>query len=392
MNHFELFCTGCGASQPFVPMYVCDGCGGSLDFRYDYTEIFRRHPFEEMQARPGRSIWRYRELFPVLPDIEPVTLGEGGSPLLQSHKIPNIGNHLNFYLKNEAVNPTLAFKDRPLSVALTAAKQFGITDVVCASTGNTGVAASAYAARAGLRCTVFVPAATPAEKLAAMEQYGAQIEKVDGTFSDAYETAGRTATQRGAFNLTSTYLNPYAAEGDKSVAYELVEELGHVPDWIVVPIGAGPLLAGCYKGFKEMKLAGCIDKLPKMAGVQASGCAPIVRAYEAGETAVLPWAGPSRTLASGIADPLTSYPEDGTRTLSVIRESGGTAVAVDDTELLRYRKLLAEQEGILAEISSCTAVAALEPMIAGGILQQGDTVISIVTGHGLKDMTATIKT
>jgi len=361
-----------------------------LDLRYDYDRIFAATSFEAMAARRVEGMWKYRELLPVLPGIAPVSLGEGDTPLLRTERIRGTSGEPALYLKTESVNPTLAFKDRPLAVALTSAKQFGIAETVCASTGNTGVAAAAYSARAGLRCTVYVPAATPSEKLTAMEQYGACLVKVDGTFSDAYETAGRAAAERGAFNLTSTYLNPYAAEGDKTVAYELVEQLGDAPEWVVVPIGAGPLLAGCYKGFREMKRAGRIERLPKMVGVQAAGCAPIVEAFEAGELEVKPWGRKPDTRASGIADPLTSYPADGTRTLSVIRESGGAAMSVPDEELFRYRRLLAEKEGVLAELSSVTAVVAAEQLCRDGLAASGDTIIAIVTGHGFKDMTVAI--
>ncbi|WP_314000824.1 threonine synthase [uncultured Paenibacillus sp.] len=391
MNAFEPVCPSCGAVYGVEPLYICRQCGGSLDIRYDYEKIFRHTPFKDMAVRSGGGMWKYRELLPVLPGIPPVTLGEGGTPLLPANRIPNIRNISSLYLKTESVNPTLAFKDRPLSVALTAAKQFGMAEVVCASTGNTGVAASAYAARAEMRCTVYVPAGTPPEKLAAMEQYGAHLETVDGSFSDAYAAAGLAAERRHAFNLTSTYLNPYAAEGDKTVAYELLAELGRVPDWITVPIGAGPLLAGIYKGFREMKLAGYIDRLPRMAGIQAAGCAPIAEAFRAGENNVRPWSGAAKTIASGIADPLFSYAEDGTRTLSVIRESGGTAAAIADEELIRYRKLLAEKEGVLAELSSVASVAVLECLLEKAAIKPSDTVIAIVTGHGLKDMSAAIK-
>lgn len=343
-----------------------------------------------MAVRKEPGIWKYRELLPVLPDVEPVTLGEGGTPLLRAKNLQNIPNLPNILIKNESANPTLSFKDRPLAVALTVARQFGLNEVVCASTGNTGVAAAAYAARAGIPCTVYAPVSTPEEKRAVMESYGARLRLIDGTFSDAYAAAGAEALERGAFNLTSTYLNPFMVEGDKTVAYEIVEQYGGVPDWIVIPVGAGPLLAGCYKGFREMKEAGFIDRLPRMAGVQAAGCAPIVEAFESGKRAVEPWMKPVRTKASGIADPLAFYPGDGTRTLSVILESGGTAIAVEEERLLRVRKRLAETEGLLAELSSVTAVAAVEIMAEKRIVTEQQTVVAVVTGHGLKDMTVTI--
>jgi len=390
MNMFRPVCWYCGETYEIEPIYTCRRCKGTLNIHYEYKEIFSKAYFEPLSATVGNDIWRFRELLPIWPNSRTVTLGEGGTPLIRTHNILNIANNQSLWLKMESVNPTLAFKDRPLAVAMTAAAQFGLNEVVCASTGNTGVAAAAYAARAGLRCTIYVPEGTPEEKRSAMEQYGAVLHTVKGHYSDAYKVAEEMAIERQAFNLTSTYMNPYAVEGNKTVAYELAFQLGKVPDWIVVPIGAGPLLSGIYKGFKEMQLAGFIDKLPRMAGVQAEGCAPIVKAFHDGEADVQPWSGPAQTTASGIADPLLTYPADGTRTLSVIRESKGIALAIADAELVRYRRLLAEREGVLAELSSVTAVAAAAHMQQTGLLEQNATIVSIVTGHGLKDMSAAI--
>ncbi|WP_340023706.1 threonine synthase [Paenibacillus sp. FSL K6-1096] len=387
---FWLVCTRCGTSHPALPLYQCRACGGSLEVAYDYERIFSRLPFDRMSARTASGIWKYRELLPVFPGTDPVTLGEGGTPLLPSWRMGSTEGGFQLYLKNESANPTLAFKDRSLSVALTAARQFGMTEVVCASTGNTGVAAAAYAARAGLRCTVYIPATTPPEKLEAMKAYGARLEMVSGSFSDAYATSADEALRLGAFNLTSTYLNPHAVEGNKTLAYEIFTSLQAVPDWIVIPVGAGPLLSGCYKGFREMLLAGVIDQLPRMVGVQASGCAPILQAFEEGRQEVRPWGGSTATLASGIADPLSTYPEDGTRTLAVIRESGGVAIGVSDLDMHHCRRMLAEREGILAELSSVTAVAAVKALYDSGAIRAGELVTAVVTGHGIKDMTAAI--
>lgn len=390
MKAFQPVCWHCGETYDIEPIYTCRSCNGSLDIRYDYEQIANKAYFEQLSTAAGNDIWRFGALLPILPNKRTITLGEGGTPLLRTNNILNIGNNQTLHLKMESVNPTLAFKDRPLAVAITAASQFGMNEVVCASTGNTGVSAAAYAARAGLKCTIYVPESTPEEKRFAMEQYGAQLHTVKGNYSDAYKIAEQMAIARQAFNLTSTYMNPYAVEGNKTVAYELAFQLGKVPNWIIVPIGAGPLLSGIYKGFKEMKLAGFTDKLPHMVGVQAEGCAPIVKAFCDGSAEVKPWSDPTSTIASGIADPLLTYPADGTRTLSVIRESDGIGLAIADAELLRYRKLLAEREGVLAELSSLTAVAAAAYLQKTGLLEQNDTVVSIVTGHGLKDMSAAI--
>lgn len=381
-------CSECGRLHAAELAYECSDCGGSLNAVYDYDRLFRSFGFAEAAAGKETGIWKYRQLLPVRQTFGLFSLGEGDTPLLKSRFISKILNIENLWFKNETVNPTLSFKDRAQAVAVTVARQLGLERVVCASTGNTGVAASAYAARAGLPCTVFVPAGTPPEKLGAMKAYGAELAVVEGNYGDAYAEAGRSAAESGAFNLTSTYLNPYSIEGNKTLAYEIYAQLGGVPDWIVIPVGAGPLLDACYKGFRELKLAGAADRLPRMVGVQAEGCAPIVKAFEAGEDEVRPWASP-RTIASGIADPLTSYPADGSRTLRTIRTSGGTAIAVSEDEIARFRSLLSRHEGILAEAAAVTSVAAAARLQRQGLLLPGQSIVSVVTGHGIKDMTAT---
>ncbi|GAB7388959.1 threonine synthase [Bacillaceae bacterium] len=356
-----------------------------MEIEYDYGSAFLQATFREMHKRPLEGIWKYRELLPVASDVQAVTLGEGETPLLRAERLQHFVQHERLFIKNETVNPTLSFKDRPLSVALTVARQFRLPGVVTASTGNTGVAAAAYAAKAGIPCKIFVPRGTPREKCVTMEMHGAALIEVAGTFSDAYQKAEQEAQVDGWFNLTSTFLNPYAIEGDKTLAYEIYFQLGFVPDWIVIPIGAGPLLVACYKGFKEMRIAGECAKLPRMVGVQAKNCAPIVRAFEEQAAEVKPWGQPE-TIASGIADPLTTYPQDGTRTLRTIRESGGCAIGVPDESIKRYRKLLAETEGVFAEPAAVTSVAAVEELKNAGRIRPEESVVCVVTGHGLKDL------
>jgi threonine synthase len=378
-----LKCVECGHIHEVIITYQCKRCQGSLDVVYDYESIFNGN---ENFGKNVEGIWGYRSLLPVSSEVEPVTLGEGNTPLLRSTALETKFEQAEIYIKNESVNPTLSFKDRPLSVALTVARQFNVEGVVTASTGNTGVAAAAYAARAGLPCRIYVPKSTPKEKLIMMEMYGAKIELVEGTFSDAYFVSGQDAEKNGWFNLTSTFLNPYAIEGDKTLAYEIQEQYGGVPDWIVIPIGAGPLLVSCYKGFKELQLAGKVSRLPRMVGVQATNCAPTVQAFESGLKKVEPWDQSSNTVASGIADPLTTYPQDGTRTLTTIYESEGCGIAVKDERILHYQKMLAKAEGVFAEPASATAIAALEIMKEEGYLQKDESVVTVITGHGLKDL------
>jgi len=381
----SLVCVWCGHKHEVSLIYRCEKCGGTLDVNYDYNRLFSSFSFNTVRNSHEHSIWKFRKLFPVQFDIRPVSLGEGDSPLIEADRLGKLIGHRPIYIKNETVNPTLSFKDRPLSVALTVAKQFQISGVITASTGNTGVAAAAYAAKAGIPCRIYVPRGTPQEKLVAMKIHGAHLAEVEGTFSDAYKIAEMESEKNKWFNLTSTFLNPYAIEGNKTIAYEIYLQFGGVPDWIVIPIGAGPLLVSCYKGFKELMQSGEISQLPRMVGVQAQNCAPIVQAYVNRWNRVKPWNNPD-TIATGIADPLSSYPEDGTRTLRTIRESRGCAIAVDEESIINYRKLMADQEGIFAEPAAVTSVAAVKILKEKGWLKPDESIVCIVTGHGLKDL------
>jgi threonine synthase len=384
MRAKSLRCVFCGAEYGLGLLYACSRCEGSLEVCYDDDGSFK-----ESFGGTERGIWKYRDLLPVAKDADLVTMGEGGTPLLGAGRLAEHLGHDPLYLKNETANPTLSFKDRPLSVALTRARELDVERVVTASTGNTGVAASAYASRAGVPCVVYVPAGTPREKTALMRLYGAVIREVSGSFSDAYEAARRVAGEEGSFNVTSTFLNPYAGEGDKTVAYELYEALGDAPDWVVVPVGAGPLLVYCFKGFRELFSAGMVTKLPRMVAVQAANCAPIVRAYELERPEVEPWGEP-RTIATGIADPLTGYPRDGTRTLGVVRESQGFAVGIEEAAIGQWVARLARDEAICAEPAAALSVAAVERMKEARLLRPAERVVCVITGHGIKDLDSII--
>jgi threonine synthase len=345
-------------------------CGSSLLVAYAGT-------YEPPNGKVDEGIWRYRRFLPVSADSGPVTLGEGATPTLQARRLDPSGALL---LKNETVNPTASFKDRPVAVAATVARELSLSGLVCASTGNTGVAVAAYAARAGLPAACVVPEATPAAKTAQIGAVGARIVRVRGNYSDAYALA-RAAESYGWANLTSTYINPYMLEGDKTVAYEIFEQLGErIPDWVVVPVGAGPLLTAIHKGFEELRVS-----VPRMVAAQAAACAPVVRAFESGATEVSEWEHPAETTASSIADPLRGYPEDGTRTLSVVRQSGGTAIAVSEEETREATIDLARSEGLLVEPGAAVAVAAYRKLAAQAVISRGERAVVVLTGHGLKD-------
>jgi threonine synthase len=315
---------------------------------------------------------------------DPVTLGEGGTPLVEAHRLAD-----GVLIKNEAQNPTASFKDRPVAVAATMARELGLEGLLCASTGNTAAAVAAYGARAGLPVRCFVPAGTPAAKLAQARAAGAQVALVNGSYSDAHALAARAAERAGWANLTSTYVNPYMLEGDKTLGFELWEQLGgRTPDWVVVPIGAGPLLAAVAKAWEELLERGLAASRPRLLGVQASGCAPIVRAFQAGAERVGEWDGPVETVASSIGDPLRGYAADGTRTLRAIRRSGGAAVGIPEPRIFDAVDRLGRLEGVLAEPGAAAALAGYELGVERGLVSSDHLAVVVVTGHGLKDLGA----
>lgn len=334
------------------------------------------------------SMWAFRELLPVASDTEPVTLGEGRTPLVRAlHAEAYVPKAPHVWLKLESLNPTGSFKDRPVSVAVTKARELGYDGLITASSGNAGASLSAYAARAKLPSVTLVPHGLPSSKLAQIGRYGTRLVAVRGHFSRAFGLARAVADETGWYNVTSTFLSAYPTEGDKTVAYELVLVLGTVPDWVVVPVGSGPLLVGALKGFRELMHFGVIDRVPRMVAVQATGCAPIARAFQHGEASVRAWDTPA-TIASGINDPLQGYAEDGTLTLTCVRETDGRVIAVDDAEIMGAVEYLASQEGVLAEPTGAAGVAGLRRLAEGGAIGREEQVAVLVTGHGLKDVQA----
>lgn len=354
-----------------------------MDIVYDFEHLRNKLDFRVIADRRD-GMWKYRELLPVQNSANIVSLGEGGTKL---HRCVRLGDEFGieeFYVKDETRNPTGSFKDRPISVAVTKAKEFGVNTVVTSSSGNAGASLSAYAAKAGITCFVFTPKNVSPGPLSQMTAHGARIVMIKGSVSDSFELAQVVAKEYGWMNVTSTYLCPYATEGDKTVGYEVSEQLEwKVPQWLLIPIGAGPLLFGIFKGFTELVKFGLIDDLPRMVGVQAEGCAPIAKAFMEGRMEVSPWKNP-KTIASGIADPLCGYTQDGNLTLEIIRKSRGMAIAVSDQEILDAVRLLA-REGVFAEPTGAVSIAGLRKMIDDKIVDRDDLTVCVVTGHGLKN-------
>ncbi|MBI4279705.1 MAG: threonine synthase [Armatimonadetes bacterium] len=380
-------CTECGRRHALERVYRCESCGAPLDVQYQYADISPA-AFDPTCGSRADGIWIHHDLLPASASYA-VTLGEGRTPLLRCERIGQLLGLSCLLAKDETRQPTGSFKDRPLSVAVSRARELGVDTVTTASSGNAAASMVAYAARAGLRAVVFVPSHTPASKLLQIAASGAKIVRVTGSVSDSMALAHTSAREFGWYNVTTTFENPYSVEGDKTVAYEIAADLGwRAPRWIIVPVGAGPLLAGIWKGFCEMQRAGLVNMLPRMVAAQAAGCAPIARAFRAGAGVVLPWDSP-RTIASGIQDPLAGYSQDGTYTLKIVRQSLGTAVAVSDEAILRAIRLMDEAEGLYMEPSAGAAVAALTDLLQDGSMASGDEVVVVSTGHGLKQPFAT---
>lgn len=361
--------------------YTCARCGGILDVAYDLERVRGGWSPQALAARP-RGLERWRELLPLPPGRPLVSLGEGDTPLIQAPDRLDCRG-VRVLLKLEGCNPTGSFKDRAVAVAITRAAAAGAPAVVVSSTGNAGAAVAAYAARRGLPAVVLVPAGTPPQHLARIAAYGARLVRVEGDVSAPFHLAHQAAQRFGWVNLATTYLSPYPTEGDKTAGYEIAMQLDwQAPDWVVVPVGDGPLLFGCYKAFTELHALGLVPSVPRFAAVQASGCAPIYRAWQAGAAEVEPWDAPA-TIAWGIADPLKGYPQDGTFTLAAVRASKGTVVAVSDAEILAARDDLARRCGVLAEPTGAVPLAGLRQMVRTGQVLAGQTAVLLITGHGL---------
>jgi threonine synthase len=330
----------------------------------------------------GTGTETYKELLPIAPDSPWVSLGEGLTPL-----VPSLAaGECEVFFKNEGANPTGSFKDRPISLVVTKARGIGAEVLVTSSSGNAGVSLAAYAARGNLQAYILVAESISPGKLKQIAAHGAKIFRIRGDVSRAFEIALSVSNELGYVNAATTFLSPFPTEGDKTVAYEVFSQLErNIPDWVFVPIGAGPLLAGCYKGFDELAQLGYAGKVPRLVGVQAEGCSPIALAFRQGATRVLPWSNEVKTVATGIADPLIGYPQDGEYVLKLITLSKGLAISVTDKEIFSATKQLAEREGIWAEPTGAAGLAGFWQLLRGKVVQPGEKVVILVTGHGLKD-------
>ncbi|MFC3124065.1 threonine synthase [Pseudoroseomonas globiformis] len=371
----RLICVDCGHTHPPALSYACEACGGILEVQGESG----LEPPREVALLA--SMWRHAGRLCINDPANIVSLGEGLTPMRRAPRIEAAlpGFHGEVWLKDETRNPSGSFKDRLVSAGIGKALELGARGVICASSGNAGASTAAYAARAGMPAIIVVPAHTPAGKLTQIAAYGAILLLVEGHYSRSYDLALGLARQAGFANLTTTFLNPWAVDALKLTGLEIFEQLGRVaPSHVLIPTGSGPLVKGVAQGFTET------GATPKLVAVQAEGCAPIVRAFEAGAEAVTAWDTP-RTIASGISDPLIGYERDGSYTLKLVRRSGGLAVSVSDAALRDAMRDLARLEGVYAEPTGASPLAALRRLLAEGRMPPDARAVCMITGHGFKD-------
>jgi len=366
-------------------LYRCEKCHDLLDVTIDHTSLADRELPAQWSKR-DLNAWRYRELIPI--SGRSVTLGEGGTNLVRCKNLAERHGLKHLYVKNEGQNPTASFKDRGMTVAVSKALELGAKKVACASTGNTSASMAAYAAQAGLESIVIVPQGKIAYgKLAQALIYGARILEVRGNFDDALSIVVElTGVHRDIYLLNS--INPYRIEGQKTVSYEICDQLGwEAPDWIIVPVGNAGNISAIWKGLVELRKLSIIDKMPKLVGVQAEGAAPIATAFKEGRSSIQPVSKPE-TVASAIR---IGSPVSWKKALRAVKESRGLMEIVSDEEILAAQRKIAQAEGLFVEPASAASFAALERLVSQNRLSKDDIIVSIATGHGLKDPDAAIK-
>ncbi len=377
----ELICSSCGTEHAADQVQtVCRLCEKPLLVQYDLSRLAASWTPEVLTDRPF-TMWRYHEVLPATPDPR-YNLGEGGTPLVRLSRMGARWGLPHLALKDEGQNPTLSFKARGLSMAVSRAYELGCSHLAIPSAGNAAGALAVYTARLGLRCTVFMPEDTPQANITECQIAGAEVHLIPGTIADAGKALQAYQQQHPEVFSVSTLREPYRIEGKKTMGYELFEQYNHeLPDVIIYPTGGGTGLIGMWKAFQEMKALGWVKgPLPRMVAVQSTGCAPIVRAFEHGLDYAPPWKHP-RTLASGIRVPaaLGDF-----LILKALRESRGTAVAVPDEAILQVMQELVQEEGILTAPEGAATLAAVPVLQQKGFLREQDRIVLFNTGSGYK--------
>jgi threonine synthase len=379
----NLKCKECGQEYPISPLHVCETCFGPLEVTYDYARIRAHISRAAIEKRP-HNLWRYRELLPVESEPE-VGPHSGFTPLVRCERLGKELGLKHLYIKDDTVNhPTLSYKDRVVSVAITKAREFGFKTVSCASTGNLATAVAAHAARAGLNCYIFMPEGVESGKIVGSSIYGAQVITIRGNYDDVNRLCSEIADKYG-WAFVNINLRPYYTEGAKTFGFEIAEQLGwRLPDHVVVPTAGGTILPKVAKAFKELKEVGLVKSGDfKIYSAQAAGSAPVIHALHKGTDLITPVK--PDTIAKSIA---IGNPADGYYVLRAVRESGGWGETATDPEIIDAIKLLARTEGIFAEPAGGTTLAVALKLIKQGRIKHDETVVVSITGNGYKTLEA----
>ena len=377
MTKISLQCRECKKEYVSTFKYICDECFGPLDVKYEFSPI-TKNTFTNRE----HTYWRYFELLPIQDKSNIISINAGMTPLVKAEKLGKQLGLNNLYIKNDSVNPTFSFKDRPAGVAVSKAKEFGLSAVGCASTGNLAAATAAHAAKGGFPCYVFAPSDIEHAKIVQALAYGSKFIAVDGTYDDANRIAAQIGDSKG-IGIVNINMRSYYVEGSKTLAYEVAEQLNwQVPDQLIIPVGSGAMLNAICKGFEELQSVSLLGNVSgmHMIAAQPHGCAPIVDAFKKGSSEVIPVENPD-TIAKSLA---IGDPGDGRYVLKRLKQYNGYAEKSNNREILDAILLLARTEGIFTEPAGGVSIAVLKKMIDDGKIDKNDTTICYVTGNGLK--------
>ncbi len=374
-------CVSCGHEIEALPnITVCPKCSGIMDIVYDYDYIKKVVNHDIMADRKDNTMWRYREFLPIAENAVLPPLRVGMSPFYEAANLASILGVRKLYIKDDGINPTASLKDRASAMAVAKAIEAGADTIACSSTGNAASSLAGNAAAAGLRTYIFVPSRAPKGKVAQLMIFGATVISVQGSYEDTFRLSAQAIDKWGWYNRNAA-INPYLVEGKKTVSLEIAEQLNwQMPDYIALSVGDGCTIAGVWKGLKDLYAAGFIDRLPKLISAQAEGCCPLNRAI-ATNTDWQPME--ENTIADSIA---VGVPRNPDKALNAIRESGGVVVNVSDEEILSAMKLLGRSSGVFGEPAGVTGTAGIKKALEQKLLSPDSSIVSIVTGNGLKDV------
>jgi threonine synthase len=388
MGLIGLRCRACGAEYEAEARYVCTRCFGPVEAAYDHSALERDPSALKRRIQAGpQSLWRYADLLPVAaaPAVATDSLPAGGTPLVRADRLAERLGLREVWVKNDTANPTHSFKDRVVAIGAARARELGFDTLACASTGNLANAVAARAAASGLPSYVFIPADLEEQKVLGNAAYGTTLVKVRGTYDDVNRLCTELSGERESWAFVNVNLRPYYAEGSKTLAYEIAEQLGwELPDGVVAPIASGSLFTKIHKGFGELRELGLVDgPAPTMHGAQADGCSPVATAWAQGRDTCLPVR--PNTIAKSLA---IGTPADGPYALDTARDTGGCIESVTDDEIRAGIRLLAETTGIFTETAGGVTTATLAKLAAAGALERSGRIVLVITGDGLKTLDA----